>query len=434
MSKLLDKIRKQRELTSFKTVTTASKEIKTSQAVVEDELEKSSEDSELWSTPNSSMKLNDEPEQNKEENVDVHLIQDETNSSDSFKSSVQDEAEVEEEEENTTLDETIRDSQNFLKTSKQMRGIMMSSHNVSSLNEIETNTITAANNNKRRKAVISKNIRIPDAEAGNANSSMVTVPNTATYSIDFSHASRDQMVAGPKELFNKNVKAISFFFYLTLKKLNYLYFYFVIKDAKLAIERKRKELDMQQKELEKKLKELEKKEEDLKKSVEEKPISINVRNQIRKPNSNSHCGGVSSSTGIDSGNDHNYCSDSVDNSTLTSPSTGRRAFSITTNQQNACSADDLKRIEYQQMLLKSASEKQMNKLLHKHDETSSECSNTTSTSNTRIEERKKEILKRFGLSQTLLSKKPPHAPVSVSSVLNNDDKHTVSFTILFYLI
>ncbi len=67
MSKLLDKIRKQRELTSFKTVTTANKEIKTSQAVVEDELEKSSEDSELWSTPNSSMKLNDEPEQNKEE-------------------------------------------------------------------------------------------------------------------------------------------------------------------------------------------------------------------------------------------------------------------------------------------------------------------------------------------------------------------------------
>lgn len=161
---------------------------------------------------------------------------------------------------------------------------------------------------------------------------------------------------------------------------------------------------------------MEQKEEELKKlTVEGKPISLSARNQAKKSNGTS-----SSLNGVDSGNDHNYCSDSVDNSTLTSPSTGRRAFPY--------SADDLKRIEYQQMLLKSASEKQMSRLMtHRQDETSSECSNTTSTSNTaRVEERKKEILKRFGLSQTLLSKKPPHAPVSVSSVLNSDDKHTVS--------
>lgn len=212
----MDKIRKQRELASSKVAAASAatistnKEMKTSQPIVEDELEKSAEDSELWSTPNSSMKINDEPAApTKQTNTSVQLIQDISNASDSFKSSTEGE-----EEENTTLDETVQDGQNFFRASKQTRGIMMSSHNVSSLNEIETSTTAAAlvANNKRRKTVISKNIRIPGGdEDGNANSSLVTVPNTATYSIDFSHASREQMVAGPKELFNKNVNKLTTF-------------------------------------------------------------------------------------------------------------------------------------------------------------------------------------------------------------------------------
>lgn len=74
---------------------------------------------------------------------------------------------------------------------KQMRGIMMSSHNVSSLNEhlIDTN-----------RMILNQKIVSSYSRTGRFDAK-----NTATCSVDLSHASRDPMLAGAKELQNKNV-------------------------------------------------------------------------------------------------------------------------------------------------------------------------------------------------------------------------------------
>ena len=61
-----------------------------------------------------------------------------------------------------------------------MRGIMMSSHNVSSMHEIENRFINARRSREQD-----------------------------THSVCLSHASRDQMVAGPRELFNANDKKLA---------------------------------------------------------------------------------------------------------------------------------------------------------------------------------------------------------------------------------
>lgn len=71
------------------------------------------------------------------------------------------------------------------KEKKIIKGIMMSSHNVSSVREFTLDQNRMILNSKM------------DSQQNFKNNA---------YSIDLSHASRDLMVAGPKELFNKNVK------------------------------------------------------------------------------------------------------------------------------------------------------------------------------------------------------------------------------------
>jgi hypothetical protein len=92
-------------------------------------------------------------------------------------------------------------------------GIMMSSHNVSSLHEIEAavtrNRLTKSVNNRPFINVNSDQLDV------SVDSSILNNMNNL---VDLSLLSRDQMVAGPSELFNKN-------------------------DAKLAIEMKQKQLE-----------------------------------------------------------------------------------------------------------------------------------------------------------------------------------------------
>jgi hypothetical protein len=318
LTKLLEKIRKQREDISLRSVEKCENESVAAAATTNAEKSIDHESSDLWSTPNSSIKLNDEQP----------AVTNETTSS--FDLSNDDE-----EEEKETLNKN---------TEKLTKKIMMSSHNVSSLNDLESNL------NKRYISSSAINNKCPKKFNNNPiNLSQVT-------------ASRDQMIAGPRELFNEN-------------------------DAKLAIELKRKELELKQEELEKRLQ-----------LLKEQEQAIKAAAALTTATSSSSC--------IDSGNDHNYHTDSVDN-----------------NSTLASNSDDLKRIEYQQMILKSASEKQMkSNLLKSSDiETSSECSTSYAAStNIRIEERKKEILKRFGINQSLLTNKKPPVPPAVTAYSSAD--------------
>ena len=233
----------------------------------------------------------------------------------------------------------------------------MSSHNVSSLNEIENH-----------RALL-------NAKIISANNRRGVEQTEKCSALDLSHASKDPMVAGPSELFRKN-------------------------DLKLMIELKNKKLLEQQTELERKLKELELKEAEIEKSAQNKPASL-----------------ISAGAGADSGNDHNYCSESIDNSSILTTSNSIKEPQL--------SLDDLKRIEYQKSLLMSIDKARSAKI-------SDELSSATSSSGCfveQIEERKKEILKRFGIEAQLnCSKKPPPSTTSSSQQLNaaqNDDKHTI---------
>ena len=113
---------------------------------------------------------------------------------------------------------------------KTMRGIMMSSHNVSSVNDIDNN-----------RMLLNEKIMSANNRRSNQQQQQHQGPQHATYSVDLSHASRDPMIsAAPNEAFNKN-------------------------DVKLAIEIKQKKLQRQQTELENKLRELEQQEMELEK-------------------------------------------------------------------------------------------------------------------------------------------------------------------------
>lgn len=95
----------------------------------------------------------------------------------------------------------------------------------------------------------------------------------------------------------------------------------------------------QQKDLEKKLKDLEEKEAKLKQNNNGAPVTCGVNSNLNTK--------ITSSGGIDSGNDHNYCSS--DASVLTSPPTTGRKASV--------SEEDRKRIEYQKMILQTMNDK-----------------------------------------------------------------------------
>lgn len=136
---------------------------------------------------------------------------------------------------------------------------------------------------------------------------------------------------------------------------------------------------------------------------------------------------ITNSGGIDSGNDHNYCSDV---SIMTSPPT-------TSRQSKLVSSDDLKRIEYQKMILKIMNEKQSEQISRKCEtEFTSSSSTSIDSASQRIEERKRELFKRFDIQISedpiYLSKKPPHAPTAhLSSQINqiittsDNDKNTI---------
>jgi len=241
---------------------------------------------------------------------------------------------------------------------KIIRGIMMSSHNVSSINELDNNRMLlnakiVSANNRRNNANLDQNDGI-------------LLPNTATYSVDLSHASRDPMVAAaPNEVFNKN-------------------------DIKLAIEIKQKKLQRQQSELEKKLKDLELQEMELEK------MQL-VPEQVNKPKKGSQ---TSAAGCIDSGIEHNVCSESLDNSSFLTncDSTATQYNKINIKNQGKVSLDDLKRIEFQNRLLNTFNGSENDKSKSKLDEISSATSTSSScfvdSSQKLIEDRKKEILKR----------------------------------------
>ena len=138
--------------------------------------------------------------------------------------------------------------------------------------------------------------------------------------------------------------------------------------------------------------------------------------------------------GVDSGNDHNYCSDSVDTWQMGTPPTTDRL-------NEAQTAEDLKRVEYQQMILKMMA--QPRRPAETGEFSSSSTGSIDSTAQ-RIEERKRELLKKFDIpsgdedsqrGHLALSRKPPQAPHSTASSqylqqqqqqqVNSDDKHTV---------
>ena len=224
---------------------------------------------------------------------------------------------------------------------KLMRGIMMSSHNVSSLNELDNNRLLL-------------NAKIASANSRRvAPSQCDVVPNTATYSVDLSHASRDPLVAAaPSEVFSKN-------------------------DIKVAIEIKQKKLQQQQMELEKKLKDLEAQEAHLE--------SLEMATIVKS------CQPIGPHA-FDSGVEHN---ESIENSSCLTNSASTQ-YNHIVSQQNKLSLDDLKRIEFQNRLLNMNSSNDRTKL--KCDEVSSVSTSSSScfvdSSQKQIEDRKKEILKR----------------------------------------
>lgn len=273
-----------------------------------------------------------------------------------------------------------------LKEKKLIRGIMMSSHNVSSINELDNNRMLL-----NAKIISANNRRNTNVDQ---NDGHLMLPNTATYSVDLSHASRDPMVAaGPNEVFNKN-------------------------DIKLAIEIKQKKLQQQQADLEKKLKDLELQEMELEKMQVNTNTNINAK---------------------DSGIDPNVCSESLDNSSfLTNSNSGATQYNgINLEKKKTVSLEDLKRIEFQNRLLSSGNESDKSKM--KSDEVSSSSSSCfVDSSQKLIEERKKEILKRFGIEQvqaiSTTTKKSSTTSSGISSTatklqlnsqVQSDDKYTI---------
>jgi hypothetical protein len=181
--------------------------------------------------------------------------------------------------------------------------IMMSSHNVSSLHLIESDNNRLLLN---AKSEINQSLIAEPCQSATVNTTNTInldhilktnyMRSKATCSIDLSHASRDPMIAGPKELFNTN-------------------------DIKLVIELKQNELNKQQQQLEDKLKELERQEARLAEAVEK----------------------TNTQPGIDSGNESN---DSFESNPM-----GHIDSSSMINRSKKLTEDDLKRIRFQQMLL-----------------------------------------------------------------------------------
>ena len=176
LNKLLGKIRKQREDLTAKTKPLLEPVVEP----VHQPDDSQSNDSIMWS-PRSPVKSTN-PAKEESEQEEMH-----TSGSSSFFSQQSSQVRV----------ETSAERPMNVKEKKIMRGIMMSSHNVSSLHDMESNRFHGRLQPQRAR------IELPGAD-DELDSSLVNNQNTATYSVDLSHASRDPMVAGPRELFNKN--------------------------------------------------------------------------------------------------------------------------------------------------------------------------------------------------------------------------------------
>jgi hypothetical protein len=88
---------------------------------------------------------------------------------------------------------------------ENIRNIMMSSHNVSSLmiDNNNRNLLNVKMNNRIRSRAVAGG-----DPTGNAMGNRIDLRNTGpAYSVDLSHASREPILAGTKEIFNKNVSA-----------------------------------------------------------------------------------------------------------------------------------------------------------------------------------------------------------------------------------
>ena len=140
-------------------------------------------------------------------------------------------------------------------------------------------------------------------------------------------------------------------------------------------------------------------------------------------------------SGIDSGNDHNY--DSIDTSPISSPSTARRT------------AEEAKRREYQESILRMMAQRAVSGNIPRQAADDLQSCSTNTSELSKIEERKREILKRFGIQYTEPSrcamlqqyvndvnsrKPPPHShfnPTAASSLasssvpLISDDKNSI---------
>ena len=402
LSKILEKIRKQRE------------EMKEKSAKINEEISITDDDSCLVDSSNNSSIIISEtnnkinlPERDVIP-IDIEPISE--NSSTTTKSTM-----TKKSENNADNNQAQKQIENEKK--KIMRGIMMSSHNVSSLHEFQM----LDSNRLLLNAKMAANVIASEDETNEDQDKLTTVTNAQTniinnnsvvYSIDLSHASRDPMIAGSKELFNKN-------------------------DIKLTIELKQKQLQKKQQELEKKLKELEEQEAILEKESsssnntstsqqkDQQPLIMLNQPQLNNNNNQKPTTSQSTTAGPDSGNDHNYNSD--DTSAITNTLTENQ------HQQQQLSADDLKRIQYQQSLLNKITTKPpitTSTISTKSNEIMIDnCSMNTSSSGfgscltadsaaKLIEQRKKEILKTFGIesNEDIQLNQFTYNPFTISSV------------------
>ncbi len=96
------------------------------------------------------------------------------------------------------LNSDISEAQLIKHDKENVRNIMMSSHNVSSLMIDSNRSLLNAKMNSRLRS------RGVAGQNGNVMGNRVDFRNTRAYSVDLSHASREPILAGEKEIFNKN--------------------------------------------------------------------------------------------------------------------------------------------------------------------------------------------------------------------------------------
>ncbi len=195
LSKILEKIRKQRE------------EIKEKSNKINEEISITDDSSYVVSSADSSIIVEANNKINVPERDVIPIDIEPISETSSTKSST-----ITKRSENNNIDVNKNQVQQQIENEKKkiMRGIMMSSHNVSSLHEFQ---ILDSNRLLLNAKMASNVTQSEDRNQNNVDDDKFTtvtnaqtniINNSVIYSVDLSHASRDPMIAGSKELFNKN--------------------------------------------------------------------------------------------------------------------------------------------------------------------------------------------------------------------------------------